>query len=45
LFGEGEDAPASTGHFIHVFVDRDNHKSMTIPDDIRRRIETRGVRA
>lgn len=45
LFGEGEDAPASTGHFVHVFVDSENHKSMTIPADIRERIETRGVKA
>lgn len=44
LFGEDEEAPASTGHFIHVFVDSVDHKSMTIPDDIRARIERLGIK-
>lgn len=45
LFGEDEEAPASTGHFIHVFVGSGDHKSMTIPDDIRGRIERLGIKA
>jgi len=42
LFGEGNVMPAATGHFIHVFIDRDTQKSITIPDDIRSRIEAHG---
>lgn len=38
LFGEGDEVPASTGHFIHVFIDRDTHRSVPIPDPIRARI-------
>ncbi len=45
LFGEGNEAPASTGHFVHVFVDRDDHRSMQIPADIRARIERHGIKA
>ncbi len=40
LFGEGSDVPASTGHFIHVFIDRDTHASIPIPDDIKAKILT-----
>lgn len=39
LFGEGDDVPASTGHFVHVFIDRDSQKSVSIPDPIRALIE------
>lgn len=40
LFGEGNETPASTGHFVHVFIDKDTHQSVQIPADIRKRIET-----
>lgn len=38
LFGEDNEVPASTGHFIHVFIDRNTHASMPIPEDIKSRI-------
>lgn len=38
LFGEGAAVPASTGHFVHVFIDRDTHRAVPIPDAIRERI-------
>lgn len=44
LFGKGHDVPASTGHFIHVFIDRDTHRSAQIPDAVRARIEEYGIK-
>jgi len=44
LFGEGDQIPASTGHFIHVFIDRDTHRSVQIPDPVRGLIETHGIK-
>lgn len=35
LFRQGEDKPAATGHVVHVFVERETDKPMTIPDHIR----------
>jgi acyl-CoA thioester hydrolase len=43
LFGEGDQVPASTGHFVHVFIDRDTHRSVEIPASIRALIETHGL--
>jgi len=40
LYGEGNEVPAATGHFVHVFIDRDTHKSVQIPENIRALIET-----
>ena len=40
LFGDDNEVPASTGHFVHVFIDKDSHQSVQIPADIRKRIET-----
>ncbi len=45
LFGEGSEIPGATGHFIHVFIDRDSHKSVPIPDDIRARIQADAIKA
>lgn len=39
LFGEDSEVPASTGHFVHVFIDRDSHNATEIPDDIRVKIK------
>lgn len=39
LLGEGDHVPAATGHFIHVFIDRDTHRSVPIPDAVRKQIE------
>jgi acyl-CoA thioester hydrolase len=35
LFRRGEDEPAATGHFVHVFVDRGNRRPVPIPAPIR----------
>lgn len=35
LFRRGEEAPAATGHFVHVFVDRATRRPMPIPDEMR----------
>jgi acyl-CoA thioester hydrolase len=35
LFGGGEDEPAATGHFVHVFVDRASRRPEPIPETIR----------
>ena len=39
LFRQGEDKPAATGHFVHVFVDRVSDKPAPIPDRIRSSLE------
>lgn len=39
LFGEGQEAPAATGHFVHVFVDSGTMKSQPIPAAARRAYE------
>jgi acyl-CoA thioester hydrolase len=35
LFQEGSDAPAATGHFVHVFVERATQRPVPIPQGIR----------
>ena len=35
LFRQGSDAPAATGHFVHVFVERATQRSTAIPEPIR----------
>lgn len=35
LFRRGEEAPAATGHFVHVFVDRATRRPVPIPDEMR----------
>ena len=39
IFAEGENAPASEGHFTHVIVDREHRRSVPIPEDWRRAYE------
>lgn len=39
LFHRGEDAPAATGHFVHVFVEREQNKPTAIPAAIRTCLE------
>jgi acyl-CoA thioester hydrolase len=39
LHGEGRPAPAATGHFVHVFVDRLQRTSVAIPHSLRRGLE------
>jgi len=35
LFREGEDDPAATGYFVHVYVDRETRRPVPIPDAMR----------
>lgn len=35
LFAEGEEKPAATGHWVHVWVDRDEERPVPIPDRAR----------
>ena len=35
LFGEAHETPAATGHFVHVFVDRETRKPVPMPDKLR----------
>ena len=39
LFRQGEDKPAASGHFVHVFVDRVSAKPTPIPESIRKALE------
>ena len=35
LFRQGEDKPAATGHFVHVFINRQTRTPEPVPDEIR----------
>ena len=35
LFSEGDDEPAATGYFVHVYVDRKSRKPVPVPDAMR----------
>lgn len=39
IFREGEDNAAAHGHFVHVFVDRENDCSVPIPPNLRVALE------
>jgi acyl-CoA thioester hydrolase len=39
IFRQGEDDAAASGHFVHVFVDRDSGKPHPIPEPIRAALE------
>ncbi len=39
LFREGREEPAATGHFVHVFVDRETMTPVPIPGSIRAALE------
>lgn len=40
IFGDANEKPASTGHFVHVFVDKESQTSVQIPDAVRKIIES-----
>ncbi len=40
VFGNGGDEPASLGRFVHVYVDRDTHRSTPVPAAIRDALKT-----
>ena len=35
LFASGADQPAASGHFVHVYVDRESRRPTAIPDRLR----------
>ena len=39
IFKTGDDAPAAEGHFIHVYVDREARRPVTLPDGFRSALE------
>jgi len=39
LFREGDDEPAATGHFVHVWVDRATQRPVPVPSAIRAALE------
>ena len=39
LFKVGEDMPAASGYFVHVYVDRDTRKPVPLPADMRAALE------
>jgi acyl-CoA thioester hydrolase len=39
LFGQGSDAPAAVGRFVHVYVDRDDRRPTLLPPEIRKALE------
>ena len=47
LFRKGDSDAAALGHFVHVYVDRDNRRPVRIPDDVRAALaplQAKGVR-
>lgn len=38
-FGNGREQPASLGHFVHVYVDRETHATTPVPAEIRAALE------
>ena len=39
LFRRGENAPAATGHFVHVYVDRATRRPVPVPAEVRAGLE------
>ena len=39
LFGEGQDAAAAQGHFVHVYVDRITRRPVALPEALRAALE------
>jgi acyl-CoA thioester hydrolase len=39
LFRQGDESPAATGHFVHVFVDREQRRPTPIPTALRSALE------
>tara|TARA_R110002072_G_scaffold122455_1_gene256985 strand:- start:921 stop:1379 length:459 start_codon:yes stop_codon:yes gene_type:complete len=40
LFKQGRETPAALGHFVHVFVTREDNRPAEIPASVRRALET-----
>ena len=45
LFGEGNEAAAAQGHFVHVYVDRATQRPVELPEALRRAVEHLSPRA
>lgn len=45
LFRQGQEAAAAEGHFVHVYVDRDDRKPIAIPARMRTALETLVVKS
>ena len=43
LFRQGEDEPAATGHFVHVYVKRPEQRPTPLPDKLRAVLQTIAV--
>ncbi|MBO6763578.1 thioesterase family protein [Maricaulis sp.] len=39
LFRDGEDEPAAQGHFVHVYVDRETRRPVSLPEAMRQTLE------
>lgn len=39
LFGEAQDSAAAQGHFVHVYVDRETRRPVSLPDALRNVLE------
>ena len=35
LYGEGSHEPAAKGYFVHVYVDRESHRPVSLPDKLK----------
>jgi acyl-CoA thioester hydrolase len=42
MFGEGGETPAAVGRFVHVYVDRDTRRPVSVPDVVRRAVAELG---
>ena len=40
IFGEDDDSAAAQGHFVHVYVDRESRRPASIPDDMRKLLQS-----
>jgi acyl-CoA thioester hydrolase len=40
LFSSAADEPAASGHFVHVYVDRESRRPTAIPDRLRKALST-----
>ena len=43
IFKAGDHAPAAEGHFVHVYVDRETRKPVSLPDGFRTALEKIGA--
>jgi acyl-CoA thioester hydrolase len=45
IFREDEESAAAQGHFVHVYVDRESRRPASIPDDMRKLLQSIEVAA